>query len=357
MSLTDDLESLGEYEVRKRLVNGGFGSPGSQNYASVQEWLRGKEIERSNIPANNNVVDRLQEKTISSYQDRWQIVEELGEGGQGKVFKVYRIADFDTLSLIPALQKALSGLTGAQRRDDVPGFFELFQQVVKNITKMEDPSTYRALKVLHQPKDARNPEKALDRIRNEIKAMKEITHPNLLPLLDVDPDSKWYVSPYYWKGTLSGSLNKFAGEPAAALRAFRPLVEAVAILHDHNLVHRDIKPANIFLDAEGNLILGDFGLVFFSGQERARLSDTFENVGSRDWMPGWAMSVRIEDVRPSFDVFSLGKVLWSMVSGQPVLPLWYFDKPKFNLEHLFRGRPYVHLINAILKKCVVEEEK
>ena len=60
MSLTDDLEKLGESGVRRRLVNGGFGQPGSQNYSSVQEWVRGKEIERTNTRADTNAVDHLE---------------------------------------------------------------------------------------------------------------------------------------------------------------------------------------------------------------------------------------------------------------------------------------------------------
>ena len=47
MSFTDELENLGEAEVRKRLVNGGLGSPGSSNYSSAEAWLRGNEIERT----------------------------------------------------------------------------------------------------------------------------------------------------------------------------------------------------------------------------------------------------------------------------------------------------------------------
>jgi hypothetical protein len=46
MSFTDDLEKLGEAEVRRRLQNEGFGQPGSQNYSSVQEWLSAKKRER-----------------------------------------------------------------------------------------------------------------------------------------------------------------------------------------------------------------------------------------------------------------------------------------------------------------------
>ena len=257
---------------------------------------------------------------MSSLQD-WVTLREIGEGGQGKVYEVCRKADFDTSLLIPELRRALSGLTTAQTPQTTPGYFQQFRDVIKKMLRIEDPLTHGALKVLHQPKDARNADKALDCIKNEIEAMKENTHPNLLPLLDSDTEAKWYVSPFYGKGTLSGNLKRFTGNPFMALKALRPLVEGVATLHDKGRVHRDIKPQNIFLDAEDNLILGDFGLVFFTDQQRIRLSDTFENVGSRDWMPGWALSMRLEDIKPSFDVFSLGKVLWSMVSGKLPAPL------------------------------------
>ena len=123
------------------------------------------------------------------------------------------------------------------------------------------------------------------------------------------------------------------------------------------MVHRDIKPHNIFISAAGELVLGDFGLIFFDDDQHTRISATFQNVGSRDWMPGWAMTMKVEEVKPTIDVFSLGKVLWSMLSGTPVLPLWYWKRPRFNLEQLFPQVRYVGLANQLLAKCVVEEEE
>lgn len=89
------------------------------------------------------------------------------------------------------------------------------------------------------------------------------------------------------------------------------------------------------------------------GQER--LTTTYEKVGTTDWMPGWALGMRLEDVKPSFDVFSLGKVLWSMVSGRERLRLWYFMKPEFNLTHMFPDSDQMEFVNGILAKTVVEE--
>ena len=55
MSFVDDLERLGEDEVRKRLINGGLGDPGSQNYSAAQEWLRGKEALKTDFMRKTKV--------------------------------------------------------------------------------------------------------------------------------------------------------------------------------------------------------------------------------------------------------------------------------------------------------------
>jgi len=134
-------------------------------------------------------------------------------------------------------------------------------------------------------------------------------------------------------------------------------VAGVAELHSKGIIHRDIKPNNVFLSEKDGLVLGDFGLVFFADDKQSRLSATLENVGSRDWMPGWAQGQRIEDIRPTFDVFSLGKLLWSMVSGRSFLRLWYFDRDEFNVERYFPNEPYIKFANTILAKCVVQDEQ
>ncbi|MCH8840194.1 MAG: hypothetical protein IH831_05870, partial [Planctomycetes bacterium] len=101
---------------------------------------------------------------------------------------------------------------------------------------------------------------------------------------------------------------------------------------------------------------GDFGLVY-AADDGSRVSATYENVGSRDWMPGWAQGVMLEEVKPTFDVFSLGKTLWSMVSGLPVMQLWYFDRPPNDLTEHFPGDPNVRLLKSLFSRCIVEEEE
>jgi serine/threonine protein kinase len=119
----------------------------------------------------------------------------------------------------------------------------------------------------------------------------------------------------------------------------------------------DIKPQNVFLDAGDQLILGDFGLVFFADDSHTRLSGTLENVGTRDWMPPWAVGKRLEDVTPAFDVFALGKLFWSMISGLPLLPYWWYDRPEYDVTQLFRRSAFMPYANVIFQYCIVDKEK
>jgi hypothetical protein len=72
-----------------------------------------------------------------------------------------------------------------------------------------------------------------------IQAMSRASHPHLLKIYEADPDVKWFVSQYHPRGTLAAHRDRFAGDFVQALKAFRPLVEGVATLHDRNIVHRD----------------------------------------------------------------------------------------------------------------------
>lgn len=235
-------------------------------------------------------------------------------------------------------------------------YYQKFKEGIYKIISLEKCENQGALKVLHSPDQARDSDLALERMKREIEAMGKNLHPNLIHIKDVDNDFGWYVSTFYPSGTLDNRLNIFKGDLLKVIKSIRPLVEGVAILHENGYIHRDIKPQNVFIDSNNNLILGDFGLVYYTNGNHNRLSKIFENVGSRDWQPPWTMGIRLDEVKPSFDVFSLGKLIWSMVSGLPILQLWYFKKDKFNVENMFPESDTTKYTNSLLEKCIVEEE-
>lgn len=292
-----------------------------------------------------------------SFNKRWEVIKPLGEGGQGKVDLV-RDKELYTDSPPRAnLQRALLELQGVGFGKKHEEAFTKFRRAILDIVKSESPAHQGALKILHTPGDARDDARAGERIRREIEAMSKAAHPNLLRILDSNADENWFVSQFHCNGVLSDKLSLFEGDFSAALAAFRPLVAAVAELHRNGIVHRDVKPANVFLSAANELVLGDFGLVYFVDDERTRFSGSLENVGSRDWMPAWASGQKLEKLKPTFDVFTLGKLLWAMVSGRPFLRLWYYSEPEFDVEALFPDAPYIGFAERIFSRCIVEREK
>lgn len=289
---------------------------------------------------------------------KWETIRELGRGGQGVTHLARDTSVFDQEKLSRDVTDAISTL--ATSRPNEPVWVRQLAQSLQKLLNPLDLSYVGALKVLYEMAPSEDAQKARRRMVDEVRAFRTVAHPNLLRLLDAGIEENWYTSEYHERGALSKHPDPLRGDIVASLKAFRPLVEAVATLHGAGLVHRDIKPGNVFLASDGQLVLGDMGLVYFVDDQRTRVSETYENVGSRDWMPAWAMGMRLDQVRPSFDVFSLGKLLWSMLSGKPVLRLWYWndpDYPEFNLEKLFPEDPNIRWANYIFEKTVVEREK
>jgi len=224
-----------------------------------------------------------------NYNNKWIVLKELGEGGQGKVFQVRKFSELGNDEKIKKeLRTSIKGITSASS-EQISKSYEHIKRILAQFMDDENIRNHGALKILHKPEDARDYKNSMIRIKREIRAMSESNHANLLKIIDYDPDSEWFVSEYHPKGTLKENRKKYIGDVILSLKSIRSLVSGVAELHKNGFTHRDIKPQNIFLDKNDNLILGDFGLVFFEDEEMTRISNEFSNVGSRDWMPPWAV--------------------------------------------------------------------
>src|SRR5579859_2459736 len=289
----------------------------------------------------------------------WEIIEQLGGGGQSDVFLVrtperrrHRESYLDRLG-------KLSGKTYDSR-----GAAEV-AEALWNYARPELTDELGALKQFKIPPESsmtpsptlgsKNAE-AVERLKNEIAVLRKGL-PGLPRILDSDETERWIVTEYFPERTLEYYPLKYKGNAVLALKAFRSLVQTMALLHKEGHVHRDIKPANVFIKNDDDLIPGDFGIVF-SPDAPDRLTRTGERVGPRDYMPPWAnLGVRHEEVRPRDDVYMLGKLLWSMVAGHAVLPREYHKHPEyeFDLTKTFPNDPNMQMINAILDKCVVEQ--
>ena len=172
-------------------------------------------------------------------------------------------------------------------------------------------------------------------------------------------EERFLVTEYFPGGSLSKRPDIFKGDPLRAIKAFKVLAEGVKQIHDQGAIHRDIKPENIFVSESGSLVLGDFGIVIFKNDDR--LTARFERAGTRYWMAPWVdrkNRISLDKIDATLDIYPLGKLLWSMISGEDMLPREDFEDHEYNLEALFLDTPReMRRINELLKKCVVDKRE
>lgn len=283
--------------------------------------------------------------------EEWERIKLLGQGGQSEVFLVRR------LQRAAERERCVGMLAALSRRGWSQVDAKEFATAMAEYARQERSEELAALKIFN-PRSA-GPQGELHarkRLRSEITVLQQ-NRPGLLGFVDASESEGWIVTEYCSWGTLEQHISRHAGDALGALRAFRPLVETVAGLHKERIFHRDIKPANVFIKDRGNLVLGDFGIVFLPGLPE-RITLTKESVGPHDYMPPWAdTEERAEEVAGNFDVYMLGKLLWCMVAGRLKLPREWHKRPGYDLTLKFEGDPRMNAVNAILDKCVVEDPK
>jgi len=162
-----------------------------------------------------------------------------------------------------------------------------------------------AIKVLPEP-FAADPDR-LRRFELEARAIAALNHPHICQLHDIGPG--YLVLEYIEGQPLRGAM---AVEPALALAL--QMVSALEAAHRRGILHRDLKPGNIMVTREGTAKLLDFGLARFVGMD-ADATRTEEGmvVGTAAYMSPEQAQGQPLDARS--DVFSLGAVLYEMLSG------------------------------------------
>jgi eukaryotic-like serine/threonine-protein kinase len=176
---------------------------------------------------------------------------------------------------------------------------------------------------------------AFVRFAREARVAAGISHPNVVPVYEFNPDGPFLVMEYMAGGTLEdrlvGSDEKAKVFPAASTyQMLKSVLAALEVVHRRGVVHRDLKPANIFFDAGGNVKLGDFGV--------AHLTDlgatlTGALVGTLAYM---APEQITGSARPdaATDAYAIGIILFRCLTGR--LP---FEGPDFVAQHLEATAP------------------
>ncbi|MGB2763828.1 MAG: protein kinase [Candidatus Aminicenantaceae bacterium] len=204
--------------------------------------------------------------TGSTFAERFQIIEELGKGGMGKVYR--------------ALDKKLN------------------EEVALKLIKPEIASD----------------KKVIERFRNELKIARKIVHKNVGRMYELmEDEGAHYITMEYVPGEDLKSFIRRSGQLAVgtSLRITKQVAEGLAEAHRLGVVHRDLKPSNVMIDKEGSARIMDFGIArSLRGTELTREGTA---IGTPAYMSPEQASGQDMDHRT--DIWSLGVVLYEMLTG------------------------------------------
>src|SRR5947208_855186 len=157
----------------------------------------------------------------------------------------------------------------------------------------------------------------LKRFRREAEAAASLEHPCIVPIHEVgERDGSCYFSMKFIEG---GQLDAVATREAMPIRRAAQLIAKVARIvhyaHEHHILHRDIKPGNILLDGKGEPHLTDFGLARLVETE-STVTRTMEVLGTPSYMAPEQAVGNNAAVSSATDVYGVGAVLYQLLTGQ-----------------------------------------
>ena len=186
-----------------------------------------------------------------------------------------------------------------------------------------------AVKILHE--QFKSDEEFITKFQREAQAAARLSHPHIVNIYDVgQSEGDHYIVMEYVPGTTLKERIKQQGHlpVAEALQTAREIASALAHAHTHGLVHCDIKPHNILVMADGQVKVADFGIARAVTESTMTYSGNV--VGSVHYFsPEQARGTMIT---PKSDVYSLGVVLYEMLTGQ--LPFTGETPVSIAMKHL-----------------------
>jgi serine/threonine protein kinase/tetratricopeptide (TPR) repeat protein len=205
--------------------------------------------------------------TGSTFAGRYHIIEELGRGGMGRVYKAV-----DT---------------------------EVNEKIALKLIKPEIASD----------------KKTIERFRNELKFARKIRHKNVCQMYDLSKEEgSYYITMEFVPGDDLKSLIRRMGRlsPGQAISITKQVCDGLAEAHKLGVVHRDLKPQNIMIDQDGNARIMDFGIA--RSLEGKGITGAGVMIGTPDYMS--PEQVEGKETDPRSDIYSLGIILYEMVTGQ-----------------------------------------